>query len=51
MRGNGIRVYHTGDTARIPEMKDIWCDIALLALGQKDTMNSVENAGKSARDQ
>jgi L-ascorbate metabolism protein UlaG (beta-lactamase superfamily) len=41
---NGISVYHTGDTERIPEMKDITCDIILLPLGQTYTMNSVEEA-------
>ena len=48
--GNGITVYHAGDTERIPEMKEILCDIALLPLGQKYTMNSVEEAAGSARD-
>jgi L-ascorbate metabolism protein UlaG (beta-lactamase superfamily) len=41
---NGISVYHTGDTERVPEMKDIRCDIILLPLGQTYTMNSVEDA-------
>lgn len=40
----GIRVYHTGDTERIPEMEEIRCDIILLPLGQTYTMNSVEEA-------
>ncbi len=48
--GNGITVYHAGDTERIPEMKDIRCDIALLPLGQIFTMNSVEDAAESAKD-
>jgi L-ascorbate metabolism protein UlaG (beta-lactamase superfamily) len=41
---DGIQVYHTGDTERIPEMKEIRCDIILLPLGQTYTMNSVEEA-------
>jgi L-ascorbate metabolism protein UlaG (beta-lactamase superfamily) len=40
----GVSVYHTGDTERIPEMKEIRCDIILLPLGQTYTMNSVEEA-------
>lgn len=48
--GNGVTVYHAGDTERIPEMKDIQCDIALLPLGQTYTMNSVEDAAESAKD-
>ena len=50
INGNGITVYHAGDTERIPEMKNIQCDIALLPLGQKYTMNSVEDAAESAKD-
>lgn len=46
----GYRVYHSGDTERIPEMKDINCDIAILPLGQTYTMNSVADAAKSALD-
>jgi len=41
---DGITVYHTGDTERIPEMKEISCDIIMLPLGQTYTMNSVEEA-------
>lgn len=48
--GNGITVYHAGDTERIPEMENIQCDIALLPLGQKYTMNSVKDAAESAKD-
>ncbi len=47
---NGIKIYHAGDTERIPEMKDFICDIALLPLGQTYTMNSVEDAAQSALD-
>jgi L-ascorbate metabolism protein UlaG (beta-lactamase superfamily) len=47
---NGVTIYHAGDTERIPEMKDIRCDIALLPLGQTYTMNSVADAAESAKD-
>jgi len=46
----GIRIYHAGDTERIPEMKTFTCDIALLPLGQTYTMNSVEEAAQAALD-
>lgn len=46
----GIRVYHTGDTERVPEMKEIRCDIILVPLGQKYTMNSVEDAVEAVTD-
>jgi L-ascorbate metabolism protein UlaG (beta-lactamase superfamily) len=45
-----IRIYHTGDTERIPEMKNMTCDIVLLPLGQTYTMNSVEEAVEAALD-
>lgn len=47
---NGVRVYHAGDTERIPEMKNFKADIALLPLGQVYTMNSVEEAAEAAMD-
>ena len=47
---NGVRIYHAGDTERIPEMKKFNCDIALLPLGQTYTMNSVKEASEAARD-
>ena len=47
---NGVSIYHAGDTERIPEMKSIYCDIALLPLGQTYTMNSVADAAESAKD-
>ncbi len=47
---DGVRIYHAGDTERIPEMKTITCDIALLPLGQTYTMNSVEEATEAAID-
>lgn len=47
---NGIRVYHTGDTERVPEMKEVPCEIILVPLGQKYTMNSVEEAVEAVLD-
>ncbi|MBN1989528.1 MAG: MBL fold metallo-hydrolase [Bacteroidales bacterium] len=47
---NGTLLYLTGDTERIPEMKDITCDIILLPLGQTYTMNSVEEAVDAVLD-
>jgi L-ascorbate metabolism protein UlaG (beta-lactamase superfamily) len=47
---NGVTIYHAGDTERIPEMKDINCDIAMLPLGQTYTMNSLSDAVESAKD-
>ncbi len=47
---NGVRIYHAGDTERIPEMKNFKCDIALLPLGQTYTMNSVDEAAGAALD-
>ena len=46
----GISVYHTGDTERITEMKQIRCDIILLPLGQTYTMNSVDEAVEAVLD-
>ena len=47
---NGIRIYHAGDTERIPEMNKFTCDIAMVPLGQTYTMNSVEDAVQSVKD-
>ena len=47
---DGVRLYQTGDTERIPEMKDITADIILLPLGQTYTMNSLEEAAEAAKD-
>ena len=47
---DGVRIYHAGDTERIPEMKDITCDIVMLPLGQTYTMNSVEEAAEAVLD-
>jgi L-ascorbate metabolism protein UlaG (beta-lactamase superfamily) len=41
---NGVRVYHSGDTDLIPEMKDIETDIAFLPVGGTYTMNAKEAA-------
>jgi len=46
----GIKVYHAGDTERIPEMKNIKCDIVLLPLGQVYTMNSIKDAVDTVLD-
>lgn len=47
---DGLKIYHAGDTERIPEMKEITCDIALLPLGQTYTMDNVEDAVQAALD-
>jgi L-ascorbate metabolism protein UlaG (beta-lactamase superfamily) len=47
---DGVKIYHAGDTERIPEMKDFSCDIAMLPLGQTYTMNSVKEAADAAID-
>lgn len=41
---NGVKIYHSGDTDLIPEMKDFRCDIALLAVGGNYTMDAKEAA-------
>ena len=38
----GVRVYHSGDTDLIPEMKNIRCDVALLPVSGKFTMTAEE---------
>jgi L-ascorbate metabolism protein UlaG (beta-lactamase superfamily) len=47
---DGVRVYHAGDTERIPEMKNFRADIAMLPLGQTYTFNSVDEAVQAALD-
>ncbi|MBU4445756.1 MAG: MBL fold metallo-hydrolase [Candidatus Marinimicrobia bacterium] len=47
---DGIRIYHAGDTERIPEMKKFQCDIAFIPLGQTYTMNSVKEAAEAVLD-
>lgn len=46
----GVRVYHAGDTERIPEMQTFAADVAMLPLGQRFTMTSVQQAVESALD-
>jgi len=41
---DGVKIYHAGDTEKIPEMNNIQCDIAFLPLGQTYTMNTVAEA-------
>lgn len=45
-----VIVYHTGDTERIPEMKNICCDVILLPLGQTYTMNNLNEAAEAVLD-
>jgi len=45
-----VKVYHAGDTERIPEMQNILCDIILLPLGQTYTMNTIDEAVKAVLD-
>lgn len=47
---DGVMVYHPGDTQRIPEMKDIRCHIAFMPLGQKYTMDTVDDAVQAILD-
>jgi L-ascorbate metabolism protein UlaG (beta-lactamase superfamily) len=44
----GVKIYHTGDTEFIPEMKSIDTDIIILPLGQTYTFDSVNEAVKAA---
>lgn len=39
---NCTKIYHSGDTDIIPEMKSIQTDIALLPVGGKYTMNAIQ---------
>ncbi len=45
----GKKIYHPGDTDRIPEMKDIEADLAFLPVGGTYTMDSQE-ASEAAHD-
>jgi L-ascorbate metabolism protein UlaG (beta-lactamase superfamily) len=45
-----IKIYHPGDTNRIPEMKSIRCDIAFMPLGQTYTMQNVQEAANAILD-
>ncbi len=46
---DGVKIYHAGDTDRIPEMKGIEVDIALLPIGGTYTMD-VREAAEAAKD-
>lgn len=46
----GVRVYASGDTERIPEMRTFAVDVALLPLGQGFTMLRVQDAVDAALD-
>lgn len=46
---DGVRIYHAGDTDRIPEMKEIEVDIALLPAGGTYTMD-LEEAIEATKD-
>jgi len=46
---NGTRVYHAGDTDRIPEMKEITADVALLPVSGTYVMTA-EEAAEAFRD-
>ena len=45
---NGVRIYHAGDTDRIPEMKSIRTDIALLPVSGTYVMTAKEAAEAAA---
>lgn len=47
---DSVKIYHTGDTERIPEMKTMHADIILIPLGQTYTMNSVNEAAACTQD-
>jgi L-ascorbate metabolism protein UlaG (beta-lactamase superfamily) len=46
----GVRVYASGDTERIPEMRTFTADVALLPLGQTFTMLRAQDAVDAALD-
>ena len=41
---DGVRIYHSGDTDLIPEMKEIKCDVAMLPVGGTYTMDAKDAA-------
>jgi L-ascorbate metabolism protein UlaG (beta-lactamase superfamily) len=45
-----LKIYHPGDTNRIPEMHFIHCDIAFMPLGQTYTMQDVQEAADAIQD-
>jgi L-ascorbate metabolism protein UlaG (beta-lactamase superfamily) len=46
----GVRIYHAGDTERIPEMTKLTADIALVPLGRTYTMETVRDAADAVLD-
>jgi L-ascorbate metabolism protein UlaG (beta-lactamase superfamily) len=50
LSARGLRIYDAGDTERIPEMRDLRCDVVFLPLGQTYTMGSVAEAAQAALD-
>ncbi len=46
---DGVRIYHAGDTDRIPEMKGLEVDVALLPIGGTYTMD-VKDAIEATKD-
>lgn len=46
---DGVKIYHAGDTDRIPEMKEIEVDVALLPIGGTYTMD-VNEAVDATKD-
>lgn len=46
----GVKIYYAGDTERIPEMKQMTADIALVPLGQTYTVGSVKEATEVVMD-
>ena len=47
---NGRRLYHAGDTDRIPEMKNMRADVVLLPIGGTYTMDAAEAASAVNED-
>lgn len=45
-----LKIYHPGDTNRIPEMQFISCDLAFMPLGQTYTMQDVQEAADAILD-
>lgn len=41
---DGVSYYHAGDTQKIKEMKDLVCDVMFTPIGNKYTMNNVDEA-------
>ena len=45
-----LKIYHPGDTNRIPEMQSIRCDLAFMPLGQTYTMQDIQEATDAITD-